>query len=464
MPRRLDLVPLPRSIQWLGGDELRLAAGASPSCQEALVDEGYAPEGYALKVTAKGPYLEASTPLGLAHGRQTWRQLIAQAGREGCGVPNIVIEDEPRFPWRGGHLDVCRHFFPLETVKRYIDWLSWHKFNVFHWHLTEDQGWRLEIEKYPRLTEIGAWRDDGAGGRYGGFYTQDEAREIVAYAAERNITVVPEIEIPGHAIAALAAYPELGCQGRELEVETGWGIFEDVFCPGKEEVFSFFEEVLEEVCAIFPSIYIHIGGDECPKTAWRGCPDCQKRMADEGLGDEEALQSYVIRRVEKYLLSKGRRLIGWDEILEGGLAPQATVMSWRGEEGGITASRAGHDVIMCPNSHCYLDHKQIDDPNETVGRPDDVCTLANAYSYEPVPQELESSDQARILGSQANAWTEYIRDTQELEYAMFPRLCALAEVFWSPPEKRDLAGLRQRLVGHVAMLESVSIRCCTKDL
>ncbi len=464
MPRRLDLIPLPASIQWLGGSELPIAIGSSPVCRETLTEEGFAPEGYALRITCEGASVKASTALGLAHGRQTWLQLVAQAEREGNGLPNIVIEDEPRFPWRGGHLDVCRHFFPLETVKRYIDWLAWYKFNVFHWHLTEDQGWRLEIEKYPRLTEIGAWRDDGDGGRYGGFYTQDEVREIVSYAAERNITVVPEIELPGHAMAALAAYPDLGCAGREIQVETSWGIFEDVFCPGKERVFAFFEGVLDEVCAIFPSVYIHIGGDECPKTAWNACPDCQKRMADEGLGDAEELQSYVVRRVESYLLGRGRRLIGWDEILEGGLAPEATVMSWRGEEGGITATRAGHDVIMCPNSHCYLDHKQIDDPNETVGQPDEVCTLANAYSYEPLPKGLEGVNEARILGSQANIWTEYIRDTRELEYAAFPRLCALAEVFWSPSGKRDLESLRKRLAGHVSMLENDGVRCCKKDL
>ena len=351
-PRRLDLIPLPVDIQWQEAPGFVLVDGVDPEPETAFVSDGLTAEAYTLTIAQDGILLEAGAINGIAHGRQTLRQLVAQAQREGTELPAVVIHDAPRFPWRGGHLDVCRHFFQMEAVKAYIDWLAWHKLNVFHWHLTEDQGWRLEIKKYPKLTEIGAWRDDGEGGKYGGFYTQDEAREIVAYAAERHITVVPEIEVPGHAVATLAAYPELGCLEKELPVETTWGIFDDVYCPGKEKLFEFLEDVFEEVCEIFPSTYIHVGGDECPKTRWKTCPNCQSRMKEEGLSDEEELQSYTIRRVEKLLLDRGRRLIGWDEILEGGLAPQATVMSWRGEEGGITAARAGHDVIMCPESHC----------------------------------------------------------------------------------------------------------------
>lgn len=330
-------------------------------------------------------------------------------------------------------------------MKAFVDWLAWHKFNVFHWHLTEDQGWRLPIESRPRLTEIGAWRDDGVGGRYGGFYTQDEVREVIDHAAARSIRVVPEIEVPGHAVAALAVYPELGCEGRPLEVETRWGVFEDVYCPGKEELFTFLEEVFDEVCRLFPEDYIHVVGDECPKTRWKTCPKCQERMRREGLASEEELQSYTIRRVEEMLQERGKKLIGWDEILEGGLAPQAIVMPWRGEEGGVAAARAGHDVIMCPNSHCYLDHKQIDDPGETVGRPLDVCDLNQCYGYEPLPASLTGGQALHVLGSQANVWTEYIRTPEELEYAVFPRMCALAEVFWSPPEHTRPGGLSRSL-------------------
>lgn len=457
----LDLIPYPAKVTRKEGVVGPLAAGSAALIHER--DSKLGPEAYRLDLSEAGASATASSDRGAAWAERTWDQLRAQAERENWErFPAITIEDAPRFSWRGGHLDVCRHFFSLETVKAYIDWLAWHKFNVFHWHLTEDQGWRLEIQKYPKLTEIGAWRDDGAGGRYGGFYTQDEAREIVAYAAERHLTVVPEIEVPGHAVAALAAYPELGCNGTALEVETRWGIFDDVYCPGNEAVFTFLEEVLDEVCAIFPGTYVHVGGDECPKTRWKSCAKCQDRMRAEGLADEEALQSYTIRRVEEMLLARGRKLVGWDEILEGGLAPQATVMSWRGEEGGITAARAGHDVIMCPNSHCYLDHKQIDSPDETVGRPMDVCTLEQCYSYDPMPADLEEGRRHHVLGSQANLWSEYVRDPGELEYAMFPRLSALAEVFWSPAETRNPESFQQRLVGHLHWLGERGVSYCPK--
>lgn len=449
MPRRLDLIPVPAAIEWHEGEPgLSVIDGRTPELRSDS-DETLPEEGYTLTISSRGAFLESSTRRGAAHGRQTWRQLVAQAQREGLPVPAVTIRDAPRFPWRGGHLDVCRHFFPLETVKAYVDWLAWHKFNVFHWHLTEDQGWRLEIEQFPRLTEIGAWRENGSGGLYGGFYTQDEAREIVAYAAEREIMVVPEIELPGHAVAALASYPELGCREEQLSVETRWGVFEDVYCPGKERVFDFLEAVLGEVCAIFPGPYVHIGGDECPKTRWKSCPNCQRRMREEGLADEDALQSYTIGRIARFLLGQGKKLIGWDEILEGGLAPEATVMSWRGEEGGIAAARAGHDVIMCPETHCYLDHKQNHDPGERVGRPLDVCTLEQCYSYDPLPAGLAQEEAEHVLGSQANLWSEYVRTPAELEYAVFPRLCALAEVFWSPGEGRDFGDFERRLAGHI---------------
>ncbi len=467
MTQTLDLIPYPVQVELTEGTGLAVPENESLPCEESLTQDLGLPEhGYRLLVNASGAQLQSPDATGLFHGQQTLRQLVNQARRGDGTVPALEITDYPRFPWRGAHLDVCRHFFSLETVKAFIDRMALHKLNVFHWHLTEDQGWRLEIKKYPKLTEIGAWRKGADGQPYGGFYTQDQAREVVAYAAERHITVIPEIEIPGHAVATLAAYPELGCTGKPIEVETTWGIFDDVYCPGKESVFRFFEDVLSEVLEIFPSTYIHIGGDECPKTRWKTCPKCQDRIKTEGLADEEALQSYTIHRVEQFLLEHHRKLIGWDEILEGGLAPQATVMSWRGTEGGIAAASAGHDVIMTPNSHCYLDHKQIDDPAETICRPEDVCTLQHCYTYEPVPDDLQSDQAKHVLGSQANVWTEYIRNPEELDYALFPRLSALSEIFWSekPDGSRDFNNFLQRLQGHCQLLTAENISYCAKDL
>ena len=318
--------------------------------------------------------------------------------------------------------------------------------NRFHWHLTEDQGWRIEIKRYPRLTEVGAWRNASQVGpygdqrfdstRYGGFYTQDEVREIVAYAAARHITVIPEIELPGHARAALAAYPELSCTGQEQPVATGWGVFDDVYCAGNDSVFTFLEGVLDEVLALFPGEYIHIGGDECPKTRWHDCAKCQKRIETEDLADEHALQSYFIRRIEGYLNSRGRQIIGWDEILEGGLAPNATVMSWRGEAGGIAAAKAGHDAIMTPGTPCYWDHYQSKDPGEphAIGG---FNPVESVYLYNPVPAELSTDEAKHILGAQANLWSEYVLTPEQAEYMILPRQLALAEVLWTGPRRSE---------------------------
>ncbi len=459
----LPLVPKPALIETHAEPGLVLPKDGKIPVTECLSSQISSKEGYQLRIASDQVEITAAEQAGLLYARQTLNQLTAAAKRGDGQIPALQIEDAPRFSWRGAHLDVCRHFFSINTIERFIDQLAAHKLNVFHWHLTEDQGWRLEIKKYPRLTEIGAWRQSEGSKPYGGFYTQEEASHIVAYAAERHITVVPEIEIPGHAVAALAAYPELGCLGKPMEVETTWGIFDDVYCPGRESVFEFLESVLDEVCEIFPSTYIHVGGDECPKTRWIKCPRCQQRIKEENLADEEALQSYTIRRIEQLLIDRGRRMIGWDEILEGGLAPQATVMSWRGTEGGVAAAREGHDVIMTPNSHCYLDHKQIDSEDETVGRPMDVCTLENCYSFDPVPPDFTSAESAYVLGSQANHWTEYIRNQDELDYAAFPRLCALAEVFWSPNKERRFDEFTPRLKGHLKKLASEGIRYCGKD-
>mgnify|MGYP000866160266 FL=1 len=406
-------------------------------------------EGYILMATGKRVELRSPSPEGLFRGVQTLRQLMPPqvevegglAGEILPEVPACYITDEPRFSYRGMHLDVCRHFFTVDEVKRYLDIMALHKFNTFHWHLTDDQGWRIEIKKYPELTATGSQRKEsltGHGGRppftydgkpHGGYYTQEEAREIVRYAAERFITVIPEIEMPGHAVAALASYPWLSCTGKEIEVQTRWGVMEDVFCAGQDTVFAFLEGVHNEVMEIFPSEYIHIGGDECP---------------EESLSDEHELQSWFITRIEKYLNSHGRKIIGWDEILEGGLAPDATVMSWRGIRGGIEAARMGHDAIMTPTTHAYLDYYQGDPAGEPLAIGGYV-PLERVYSFEPLPEELNEDEQKHILGLQGNLWTEYISTMSHLEYMAFPRAFAIAETAWTPYMKKDFEEFLARL-------------------
>jgi hexosaminidase len=413
-------------------------------------------EGYLLKVDPKEIVITAKSPAGIFYGVQSLKQMLPVAKNGPLAVPCAEINDQPRFAWRGLHLDVGRHYFPISFIKKYIDNMAMYKLNTFHWHLTEDQGWRLEINQYPQLTETSSWRDetvvghasrskvyDGVG--YGGFYTQKQVKEIVQYAAERFITVVPEIEMPGHSVAILAAFPELGCTGGPYNVMTTWGVSKDVLCAGKEETFKFLQNVLDEVCELFPSKYIHIGGDECPKDRWKECPDCQKRIKDLGLKDEHELQSYFITRIEKYLNSKGRQIIGWDEILEGGLAPGASVMSWRGIKGGIEAAKQKHNVVMTPGSHLYFDHYQSKETDKEPLAIGGYLPLEQVYSYEPIPEELSADEQKYIMGAQANVWTEYIASTKYLEYMVFPRVCALAEVVWSPKEKRDFADFSKRM-------------------
>ncbi len=412
-------------------------------------------EGYILTITSKMIIIQAKTASGLFYAVQTLRQLLpveveSRSFTEGfkLSVPACVINDEPEFAYRGMHLDVGRHIFPVATVRKYIDMIAMHKMNTFHWHLTDDQGWRIEIKKYPGLTETGAYRKETLvghsrnkpntfdGEKYGGFYTQDEVKEIVAYARSKFVTVIPEIEMPGHALAALASYPQLSCTGGPFDVGTKWGVFDDVYCAGKEETFSFLQDVLSEVTDLFPGEYIHIGGDECPKVRWEKCPLCQKRIRQEGLGDENELQSYFIKRIEKFLSSKGRRIIGWDEILEGGLASEATVMSWRGIEGGIAAAKQKHDVIMTPNNYVYLDYYQC----EPDGQPLAIggyLPLEKVYSYNPVPAELSPEEQEYILGIQGNVWTEYIATPEHLEYMAYPRMLAIAETGWTSDRLKD---------------------------
>ena len=371
----------------------------------------------------------------------------------------IKINDYPRFSWRGMHLDVGRHMFSVEFIKKYLDLMAMFKMNVFHWHLTEDQGWRIEIIKYPKLTEISAFRTEHDGTVYGGFYTQDDIREIVAYAAERQITIVPEIEMPGHCMATLAAYPELSCTGGPFEVPSVWGVKKDVYCAGKEETFEFLENVLLEVMDLFPGEYIHIGGDEVPKDRWEKCSKCQARMRKEGLADEHELQSYFIKRMETFLNEHGRKLIGWDEILEGGLAPEATVMSWRGEKGGIEAAEMGHEVVMTPNSHCYFDHYQAD-PSTQPKAIGGLTTLYDVYHYQPLPDELNEIEKELILGAQGNVWTEYIKTPEQVEYMALPRMIALAEVDWSPERRINWIRFIRKIKAQFKRLDVMDVKYC----
>jgi hexosaminidase len=428
---------------------------------------------YKLVSDKNGVTISAPDAVGLYYGAQTLRQLLpvavennsVQNGVEWT-VPFVVINDEPAFKYRGLHLDVGRHFFPVSFIKKYIDLLALHKMNIFHWHLTEDQGWRIEFKKYPKLTEIGSIRNETLVGHYGsnkydgkpygGFYTQDDVKDIVAYAKDRFITVIPEIELPGHALAALASYPELGCTGGPYEVATTWGVFPDVYCAGNDQVFTFLEDVLTEVMELFPSEYIHIGGDECPKTQWKKCPKCQARIKAEGLKDEHELQSYFIQRIEKFLNAHGRQIIGWDEILEGGLAPKATVMSWRGEKGGIEAAQQHHDVIMTPGFALYFDHYQADPATQPVA----IGGFTNTkmvYNYYPVPKKLKGELEKYVLGAQGNVWTEYMKTSDHVEYMVYPRACALAEVDWTPKELKDWDDFAKRMEIHKKRLKALDV-------
>ena len=417
-------------------------------------------EGYVLTTTPEGISINGQTENGVFYGIQTLRKSIpAEAKGATILIPAGEIKDEPRFSYRGMHLDVGRHFFPIEFIKKYIDLLALHNMNTFHWHLTEDQGWRIEIKKYPKLTEIGSQRSRTVIGRntqeydntpYGGFYTQEEAKEIVKYAQERYITVIPEVDLPGHMLAALAAYPEMGCTGGPYEVCPRWGVFEDVLCIGNDKTMQFLEDVMSEIIEIFPSEYVHIGGDEAPRDRWKECPKCQARIKAEGLKAdknhtaEDRLQSYCMTRIEKFLNSKGRRIIGWDEILEGDVAPNATVMSSRGASGGIKAAQMGHDVIMTPNTYCYFDYYQTADTKDEPLGIGGYVPIEKVYSLDPT-FDLNEEQKKHIIGAQANLWTEYIATTEHVEYMVLPRMAALAEVQWTQPEKKDFKDFTTRL-------------------
>ncbi len=441
-------------------------------------------EGYKMSVRSSGIEISAPEPAGLFYGVQTIYQLLSpgifgdpanQKDKDlDLLVPCLEITDMPAFSWRGMHLDVSRHFFPKEFIKQYIDLIALHKMNVFHWHLTDDNGWRMQIDRYPLLTEVAAWRADREGipwkecqpqrpgepAKYGGFYTRDDIREIVEYARQRFVTVVPEMEMPGHTSEVFAAYPEYSCSDKKTTVQTGsYWPNTDIFCAGKEETFEFIDNVLDEVMELFPSEYIHIGGDEADKTAWKTCRSCQARIRNEGLSDVDELQSYFVKRIEKYINSKGRKMIGWDEILEGGLAPGATVMSWRSFEGGIEAAQLGHQVVMCPGSNCYFDYYQAD-PDFQPKAAGGLTTLKKVYSFRPVPAGLSQEEGKLVLGGQGNLWTEYISTGSYAEYMVLPRMTALAEVLWSPGTKLYWDDFRDRLKTQFSRFDQMNVNYC----
>ncbi|MBD3583184.1 beta-N-acetylhexosaminidase [Flavobacterium selenitireducens] len=487
--QELALVPKPQHLRLLGNGEKKVAFDSkdlfsdldglqaffnnksvviyslgNPGAIEIRKSDKLKKEAYDLKILPDLPIqIEASDASGALYALQTLFQLSATENAK--TIPHLEISDEPKFAWRGMHLDCSRHFWDVNFVKKYIDFLAMYKMNTFHWHLTDDQGWRIEIKKYPKLTQIGSKRRGTMAGHYneqrwddipyGGFYTQEQIKEVVAYARKRGITIVPEIEMPGHAVAALAAYPELACTSGPFEVERTWGVFDDVFCP-KEYTFEFLENVLVEVMALFPSEYIHIGGDECPKTRWKTCNHCQSLIKQKGLKDEHELQSYFVQRIEKFVNSKGRKIIGWDEILEGGLAPNAAVMSWRGIEGGIAAARQKHNVVMTPESNLYFDRYQGDPRNEPLGFGGNV-TIDKVYGFNPVPEALSEAEARYILGVQANLWTEYIATERHAEYMVFPRIAALSEVAWGTAQPQQFAQFQKRLATHMELLDKLKI-------
>ena len=425
-------------------------------------------EEYILKINSDKITIEASTETGAIYGFQSLNQLMNLNLNSGViKLQNQVIKDSPRFKYRGMHLDVGRHMYPVDFIKKYIDGLAMLKFNNFHWHLTEDQGWRIEIEKYPELNNVGSFRDSTLIGhytdkpwqfdktRYGGFYTKKEIKEVVRYAEERGINVIPEIEMPGHSQAAVSSYPEFGCTGEQVGVAPLWGVFKEIYCS-KNETFNFLEDIIDEVVELFPGKYIHIGGDEAPKTNWKACGNCQDVIKREGLKDEHELQSYFITRMEKYINSKGKQIIGWDEILEGGLAPNATVMSWRGISGGLEAAKMNHEVIMTPNATCYLDHYQA---KETANEPLAIggfTPIEEIYNYEPIPNELDESLHKYIIGAQGNVWTEYMKTSDHVEYMVFPRILALSEVVWAK-NKPSFEEFEKKVINVYPMLDKMNI-------
>ncbi|WP_439152238.1 glycoside hydrolase family 20 protein [Winogradskyella sp.] len=455
------------------GSSINLKTTEENGSIQFIKNDSLPKESYKLETYEDVIKIAASTDQGAFYAVQTLRQLMPTSledesfeGRK-ITIEAVFVEDEPQFSYRGMHLDEGRHMYSVDFIKKYIDALAMLKMNTFHWHLTEDQGWRIEIKKYPKLQEIAAYRDETLvghysdqphqfdGKKYGGYYTQEEIKDIVAYAQERFVTIIPEIEMPGHSKAAIAAYPELGCAGEQVEVAKKWGVFEEIYCT-KDETFNFLEDVLDEVLALFPSQYIHIGGDEAPKTRWKSCARCQARIKSEGLKDEHELQNYFITRMEKYLNSKGRQIIGWDEILEGGLAPNATVMSWRGTNGAVESAKSGHNVVMTPTSHCYFDYYQSDNEDEPLAI-GGFLPLEKVYNFNPIPEELTKEEANYVLGAQGNIWTEYMPTDDQVEYMAFPRILAMSEVLWSQPNRKNYDDFVQRLEKFHKRLDALDI-------
>lgn len=416
-------------------------------------------EGYKLSVLPEGIWVRSQSPQGIFYGMQTVMQLLPAEIESGQVINNIAwvmpcveIEDEPAYSYRGMMLDVSRHFHDVAFVKKQLDIMAMFKLNRFHWHLTNDHLWTIEIKKYPRLTEVGSVRRNADGSIHKGFYTQEQIKEVVAYAAERFITVIPEVELPGHALAALTAYPELSCTGGPFQLRNKWGVEEDVYCAGNEQTFKFLEDVINEVASLFPGKYFHIGGDECPKVRWNACPKCRKRMRDEKLKDAHELQSYFVHRIEKVVLAHGKRMVGWDEILEGGLAPTATVMSWRGEEGGIEAASMGHDVIMTPAKWLYLDFGQGNIEVEPITI-NFKTLLSKTYHYNPASEKIPAEQRSHVIGAQGNMWAEYAVNPDHTEYMLYPRLLAVAELTWTPADRKDYASFERRLDNQLVRLD-----------
>ncbi|MCE5204505.1 MAG: glycoside hydrolase family 20 protein [Porphyromonadaceae bacterium] len=477
-----------RNAEFLA-DYLKLSAGIKPSVTATAPEQGAIilttglqhnnPEAYRIAINEREIRIEGASEAAVFYGIQTLRKSVPVGNYAQVSFSPATMDDAPRFGYRGSMLDVARHFQSVEFVKKYIDLLALHNINRFHWHLTDDQGWRIESDSYPKLTEVGSKRKETVIGRntgeydgkpHGGFYTKKELKEVVKYAEERYITIIPEVDLPGHMLAALTAYPELGCTGGPYEVAREWGVFDDVLCPGKEETFTFLETVLTEVMEIFPSKYIHIGGDEAPKTRWGKCRNCQARIKELGLKDhdghtaEHYLQSYVTARIEKFLNEHGRSIIGWDEILEGELAPNATVMSWRGMEGGIQAAQMGHDVIMTPTNYCYFDYYQTQYTDKEPLAIGGYVPLKQVYSFEPAPEKLTAEQKAHILGPQANLWTEYIEEPEHVEYMLLPRLAAMSEVQWVQPEEKNYEAFLKRLPQLLALYGKLGYNYATHVL
>lgn len=465
-------------IKPLTGIDMKTAdAQPSKNYVALTVDASLAnPEAYKIEIKPEDITVSGGSAAGVLYGLQTLRKAVPDAGEHNVLYPVGVVEDSPRFAYRGAHLDVGRHFFPTDSVKTYLDMMALHNMNTFHWHLTEDQGWRIQIDKYPNLTEVGSKRRGTTIGHntaeidtipVGGFYTKDEIRDIIDYAAKRHITIIPEVDLPGHMQAALASYPELGCTGGPYEVWCNWGVTDQVLCAGNDSVYTFLDDVLGEVADLFPSEYIHIGGDECAKGEWEKCANCQAKIKELGIKAdkehtaEQKLQSHVTKHVSDFLASKGKKIIGWDEILEGGIADDATVMSWRGEAGGIKASEMGHDVIMTPNTYLYFDYYQSPDKDKQPLAIGGNLPIDKVYSYEPVTEAMTPEQAAHIKGVQANVWTEYIPTFAQVQYMALPRWAALAEIQWMQPGTRDYAAFYKRLQHLAKIYDAEGFNYCT---